>query len=478
MTVSESHPKRAADARRRPSTDRESSALRRLTSAWGTPDSVSLYLQRCQVATPERLVEATWRHVHDVRSEVEKVIDFGAGDGRFARHGKYRSYIGYEIDSRLCKGGLLPSNARLVNRCAFSDDVADADVCIGNPPFVRNQDLPSGWRQNASQVLQRRSNVAISGLANAWQYFFLLALASVHAEGLCALVIPYEWVSRPSSKAVREYIAAQKWNVAVYRLVDTTFNSVLTTSSITIVDKAMREGRWSYFEETASGKYSPLVSPSGATDGVLPYLRRSKHLADVPQAKRGLSPGTQKALTLTEGERVRAGLAVGRDVVPCLTTLRHLPDDVRELSTELLHDHYRTAGQRCWLIRPDREPSAPLAAYLRAVPPADYQTATCLGRDVWWKFVMPPVPQVLISMSFKDRFPKVVRNDACVRAVGGVYGIYGLSDEQSDAVTRWPMELNIGDRVVAHANGLRKIEIGQLNSLLADAFDPEGHATA
>jgi hypothetical protein len=473
MAVSERHPKRPADARSRSSTARESSALQRLTSAWGTPDSVSLYLQRCQVATPERLVEATWRHVHEARPEAGKVIDFGAGDGRFARHGKYRRYVGYEIDSRLCERATLPSNARLVNRCAFSDDVADADVCIGNPPFVRNQDLPSGWRQNASQVLQRRSSIAISGLANAWQYFFLLALASVHVEGLCALVIPYEWVSRPSSTAVRDYIAEQHWNVAVYRLVDTTFNSVLTTSSITIVDKAMREGRWSYFEETASGKYSLLVTPSGGADGVLPYLKRGQHRAEVPQAKRGLSPGTQKALTLTEGERVRAGLADGRDVVPCLTSLRHLPDDVHELSTEMLREHYRMAGQRCWLIRTDREPSSALAAYLRAVPPAAYQTATCLGRDVWWKFVMPPVPQVLISMSFKDRCPKVVRNDAAARAVGGVYGIYGLSDEQATAVTRWPRELDIGDRVVAHANGLKKIEIGQLNSLLADAFDSE-----
>jgi hypothetical protein len=473
MAVSERQRKRPKEARRRSSTESESSTLARLTSSWGPPDSVSLYLQRCQVATPERLVEATWRHVHDARPEIGKVIDFGAGDGRFARHGSYRHYVGYEIDARLCKRGTLPPNARLLNRCAFSDDVVDADVCIGNPPFVRNQDLPMGWRQHASQVLRRRSGVTISGLANAWQYFFLLALQSVHGDGLCALVIPYEWVSRPSSKAVRDYIAAEGWNVAVYRLIDTTFNSVLTTSSITIVDKTTRDGRWTYFEETASGEYSPMLSPSGGAEGVLPYLKRSGHGAGVPQAKRGLSPGTQKALTLTEGERVRAGLAVGRDVVPCLTSLRHLPDDVPELTTELLRKHYRVAGQRCWLIRTDREPSPALAAYLRAVPHADYQTATCLSRDVWWKFVMPSIPQILISMSFKGRFPKVVRNVASARAVGGVYGIYGLSDDQADAVIRWPTELDIGERVVAHANGLKKIEIGQLNSLLADAFSQE-----
>jgi hypothetical protein len=451
--------------------------LEQLTAGWGSADSVSLYLERCQVATPDKLVQATWRHVHDARDEVKKVVDFGAGDGRFANHGRYHSYVGYEIDSRLCTLAKLPQDAKLINRCAFSDEILDADVCIGNPPFVRNQDLPTGWRQHASKVLEGRSGVTVSGLANAWQYFFLLALVSAADSGLCALVIPYEWVSRPSSKPVRDYIAARGWNVAVYRLVDTTFSSVLTTSSITIVDKAVRDGRWSFFEETSAGTYSPLISASGGAAGVLPYLKR-RPTQGVPVAKRGLSPGTQKILTLTEGQRVRAGLAIGRDVVPCLTTLRHLPEDVQELTSELLREHYRARGQRCWLIRTDKEPSPALSAYLRDVPKAEYQTKTCLERNEWWRFAMPAVPDALISMSFKSGFPKVVRNVARVRAVGGVYGIYGLSDDQMAAVTRWPSERSIADRVVAHANGLRKIEISQLNSLLVQAFGSPEDSTS
>lgn len=447
-----------------------SAQLDRLTSEWGTRDSVSLYLQRCQVSTPDAVVSATWRHVHELRPTVETVIDFGAGDGRFARHGRYQRYVGFEIDARLCKQAKLPGHARLLNRCAFSDEVVDASVCIGNPPFVRNQDLPTGWRQNASELLRRRSGITISGLANAWQYFFLLALVSAADTGLCALVLPYEWVSRPSSRLLRDFIAGKGWNVSVYRLVDTTFSSVLTTSSITIVDKATSGGRWCYFEESAAGKYSPLSSPSGGPEGVLPYLGRKQGPQGTPVAKRGLSPGTQRALTITEGARVRAGLSIGRDVVPCVTSLRHLPEGVSELTDAALREHYRTRGQRCWLIRTDREPSPALAAYLGSVPAEQYQTKTCLAREEWWRFAMPTVPEVLVSMSFKTPFPKVVRNAAAVRAVGGVYGIYGLSQDQIATVLAWSSELDIRDRIVAHANGLRKIEIGQLNSLLLDAF--------
>ena len=349
--------------------------LDRLTKDWGSWDSVSLYLQRCQVETPDGLVQATWHHVQQSRSRVGKVVDFGAGDGRFSRYGRYRQYVGYEIDTTLCAKAALSEPASLINQCAFSNKVGDADVCIGNPPFVRNQDLPPGWRQHASQVLYQRTGVTISGLANAWQYFFFLALVSTNDTGLCALIIPYEWVSRPSSRAVRDFIKAQRWNVSVYRLVDTTFNSVLTTSSITIVDKAKRDGQWAYFEETAAGEYSALSSPSGGPNGVIPYLRRGATSLHGPHAKRGLSPGTQKVLTLTEGERVRFGLHIGRDVVPCVTTLRHLPGDARELDDQNFQVYYRTPNQKCWLIRTDIEPSRALAAYLDAVPESDHQTS-------------------------------------------------------------------------------------------------------
>jgi hypothetical protein len=441
-----------------------------LTKDWGDWHTVSLFLDRCQVDTPDELVKATWRHVKQLRASIGKVVDFGAGDGRFARGGAYQAYVGYEIDEARCQGASLPINAALINRCAFSDDISDADLCIGNPPFVRNQDLPLGWRQRVSEVLKRRTGVSVSGLANAWQYFFLLALASVKEDGLCALVIPFEWVSRPSVQALRDYITAQRWNVAVYRLVDNTFDSVLTTSSITIVDKANRDGNWAYFEETCKGAYLPLKSPSGAEAGMINYSRRRDVSPDAPKAVRGLSPGTQKVLTLTEGERVRNGLEVGRDVVPCITTLRHLPSEIKELDDITFSVYYRNQGQKCWLIRTNECPSAVLQAYLAAVPSSDYQTSTCLKRAEWWKFNMPPIPNVLMSQSFRDTFPKAVKNRINARAVGGVCGIYNVIEGQADRLTNGLDGLNIRDRIVAHSNGLRKIEINQLNTLLNDAF--------
>jgi hypothetical protein len=449
-------------------TDVHRRELARLTKTWGARSGVSLYLQRCQVSTPDELVEATWRHVRALRREINTVVDFGAGDGRFARGGNYTSYVGYEIDPALCDDADLPPNARLVNECAFLMGEHDVDLCIGNPPFVRNQDLPPRWRERASRIIHKKVGVTLSGLANAWQYFFFLALATTRGDGLVALVIPYEWVSRPSSKAVRDYITAGGWAVDVYRLTDATFNSVLTTASITIIDKSRRDGRWRFFEENAQGDFIRLLSPSGGAKGVVRYLARRDTDFGGPHAKRGLSPGTQRVLTLTEPERVRSGLRIGRDVVACVTTLRTVPEDRPELDAETFEVYYRAAGRKCWLLRTDRAPSASLEAYIKSIPEEAYQTTTCVERSEWWRFRMPDIPRALIAMSFREMFPKIVRNTYGVTAVGGVYGVYNVSvDEITPMIARF-RDLDLRDRIVAHSNGLRKLETGQLNSLLGE----------
>lgn len=444
--------------------------LSHLTRDWDAWDIVSLYLDRCQIDTPNNLVEVMWRHIHSVRSRINKVVDFGAGDGRFAHYGHYENYVGYEIDDERYRGIDLPSNATLRHCCAFSEITDDADVCIGNPPFVRNQDLPEGWRLRASQMLFERTGVAISGLANAWQYFFLLSLASLKPDGLCSLVIPYEWVSRPSARPLRDYILAKGWNVKVYRLVDTTFKNVLTTSSITIVDKAVQNGVWAYYIESDSGKYAKLPSPSGALAGVIDYMRRPGEKLNGPRAKRGLSPGTQKVLTLNEEQRIRFGLEVGRDIVPCITSLRYLPVNQKEITEASFQDHYVATGQKCWLIRTDTKQSNALKAYLDAVPAEDYQTSTCLERQQWWEFQMPSIPNMFVAMSFRGAFPKVAANSIKARAVGGVYGVYNTTADQARQFIDNLGNMDLRNRLVAYSNGLRKIEVSQLNTLLFEAL--------
>lgn len=435
-----------------------------LTTTWGTAEHVGLYLDKCQVDTPNSVIELTWQQVLERRTVVGKVVDFGAGDGRFSIGGKYSKYIGYEIDTSRARGKSLPAGAQIKPVCAFSEEISDADVCLGNPPYVRNQDLPRGWRERAAKTIEQRGGVRISGLANAWQYFFMLSLLSTGPRGLVALVIPYEWVSRPSAKAIRDYIHEQRWAVSVYRLSDATFERVLTTSSLTIVDKTSLTGTWEFFSQRKHGFEGCGIS--GRSQKVLAYSKRDRKSGQT-FASRGLSPGSQRIFTLTESERVRLGLKVGEDVVPCVTTLRHLPTAVASLTERSFKKHYVHARQKCWLVNTSRRTlSTRLTQYLEAVPEVQYQNWTCLSRNEWWRFRMPPVPDILVASGFRNDHTKVVRNEFGARAVGGVYGIYNVPSGDRSRITRQLRETRLGGRVVPHSNGFHKIEVAQVNTIL------------
>jgi len=457
---------------------RNSRILTPATESWGSSEQVSLYLDRCQVDTPMSLVDAVWYEVGRRRELGHlEVVDFGAGDGRFASTGAYRTYLGFEVDRSKYGGKDLPANASIKNACGFSSRRRDFDVCIGNPPYVRNQDLPPGWRQAAAAVVEQRTGVAVSGLANAWQYFTLLALSATVPDGLCVLVIPYEWVSRPSSEPLRRYILKNGWGVSVFRLDDAVFDGVQTTASLTVIDKRERARRsWRYFTGLA-GSSNEWSTPTGSETGVLAYTSARDCSNGQPFAKRGLSPGTQKALVLTEGARARHGLQKDIDVVPCVTSLRDLATGTTEISSLVFKRHFEQAGRRCWLPRTDRAPSERLLAYLNSVPAELYQTKTCLARDEWWRFVMPPVPVALVASSFKKDAPKCVDNPIQARAVGSVCGIYEADEHDLVALRSLLNDPALPERIVPHAHGMRKLEIGQINTLLLSAREARGGAT-
>ena len=80
---------------------------------------------------------------------------------------------------------------------------------------------------------------------------------------------------------------------------------------------------------------------------------------------------------------------------------------------------------------------------------------------------MPVVPAVLLAQGFRGRFPKAVRNRVRAHAVGGVCGIYNVQGDQVDALTAGFGGMDLRDYVVAYSSGFFKIEVNQINALLA-----------
>jgi predicted RNA methylase len=425
-------------------------------------------LSESQVTTPKPVVSLFWQLTKQHRDRLGSVLDMGAGDARFAQGGCFERYVGVEIDGRRVTAATPPTSGKIIHDCVFRHKEGGYDACIGNPPYARHHDIESSWKAKTVARIKRELTVQLDQHCNLYLYFFCLALLKTHERGLVALLIPYEWVSRPSARALREYIRAKHWRVAVYRFQMPIFEGVMTTASVTIVDKARCDGSWSYYDITPGLK---VIERNGIVDsrqGVLVYVRRGRIWA-----LRGLSPGSQRIFTLTEGERMHAGLGK-RDVVPCVTSLRNVPSYLRKLSAPAFQKHFVEAGERCWLIRSyEHRRTRALEAYLDAVPEEERKTYTCLNQTPWFSFHPHPTPEILFSSGFTAFGPKVLINSVGARAVGSVLGIHSDVTFPLWRLQRYLLSFNFEKSVVAHAKTLKKVEVNQLNGLLKHFWEEE-----
>jgi hypothetical protein len=418
-------------------------------------------LSRSQVNTPARVVVLFWLLLRQYRQRLETVLDMGAGDCRFANGGFFEHYVGIEIDGARVAKAQPPAHGRIIHGCVFQHKDSEYSACIGNPAYVRHHDIKKSWKNRTIDWLARTLNITLDKHSNLYLYFFCLALLKSCTDGLVALIIPYEWVSRPSFKAIREYIKRQQWGVNIYRFQMPVFEGVMTTASITIVDKACRNGQWNYFDINSDYQVTPRQGITGTKKKILKYAKRGKIWA-----LRGLSPGSQKIFTLTEGERIRAGLSL-RDVDPCVTTLRKVPRELRILNQATFTKYFVRAGEKCWLIRsnvPARSPQ--LNTYLESIPEAKRQTYTCQHQKPWFNYESHPVPKLLFSSGFTTFGPKVLINSVGAQAVGSVYGIDSNSKLPVSQLQTYLLKLDFEKQVVAHSGKLKKIEVKQLNAVL------------
>lgn len=418
-------------------------------------------LSRSQVTTRDDIVAFFWRLLRERRPKLHSVLDMGAGDARFANHGHFDAYTGVEIDRHRSKHAPKAMNRRIIRNCVFRHRESNYDACIGNPPYVRHHDIEHTWKSRTLQELSKQLAVPLDERFNLYLYFLCLGILKAKDNGLVAMLIPYEWVSRPSAKPLRKYIADQKWNVDVFRFTWPIFDGVLTTASITIIDKSGRNGRWTHFDVEPAFKICRRLTTSEKMPGILNYEARG----DI-WAMRGLSPGSQKIFTLTEGERVHFGLSRD-DVVPCVTSLRNLPATITVLNAKSFREHFVNEGRRCWLIKSyfaDRSPE--LNAYLNSVTKDERATATCQCREQWFRFKRPAIPKLLVASGFTSHGPKIVTNTVKAIAVGTVFGVYCKQVNCSESLNDFLSAFNFETAVVSHAKSLKKIEVRQLNAVL------------
>lgn len=428
------------------------------------------HLTRCQVETPHDVVQLVWSLISKQRpgQVFASVLDLGAGDGRFshASHA-YKEYVGIERDETKASRVKLSQGASLVVTDGFEWDGKDYELCIGNPPYIRHHGLEPEWRDMALKSIVDDGGPSLKKTANAFVLFLTRALMRSRDDGLVAQVVPYEWVTRPSTSELRKFIESKGWDVYVYRFDSNIFPTVLTTASITLIDKKSSAGIWKFGTISRSGTVKLTDHASGTRSKVLSYSHGTKNCKGI----RGLSPGGQEIFVLTEEERLFYSLKRDQDVRPCVTSLRSVNQDLSLLDKKSFEQLFVRAGARCWLIRSDLDDHSPqLSRYLEGVRAEAWKRySTCTTRELWWRYRPHPAPALLVASGFTQKSPKVLLNEVGAVAVGSVYGV--LLDENEEGARMMANRLRDYDfqrRLVHHSNGLKKIEVRQLNAVLAD----------
>ncbi|NWB88416.1 Eco57I restriction-modification methylase domain-containing protein [Pseudomonas gingeri] len=426
------------------------------------------YLIRGQVDTPIDVVDIVWKIAHRYRARFGKVIDAGAGDGRFSTKGMFDSYCGFEIDQHRVEQKGLPSNASIERACAFSGAVPEKyDLSIGNPPYVRHHDISDEWRSNIADWIEEQVGVKPSGLSNAYIYFLWLSLIVTRSDGVVVLLIPSEWTARPVNKQLREYIKEKGWTLDIYKFENDPFPRVLTTGSVTVIDKHASSGEVHHFLIDAQGAIKSLFDEDYADQATLPYVIRDSQVF----AQRGFSPGGQSVFVLTESERALHDLREGEDVIPCITTLRHISNNMECLDRVSFELNYVGSGKRCWLISPAGTESESLRRYLDSVPMQIRDNYTCRKRPVWWKYSRPKIPSLLYSSGFRGRTTKVLKNELGVVNVGAVCGIYTRNKRVAAKLARAIKSADLEKNIVAVSRGFTKIEVNQMNAFIQQALE-------
>lgn len=423
------------------------------------------YLDKCQVDTPLEIVRLVWKIAHEYREQFELVFDPGAGDGRFSKFGNYIKYTGCELDPRRFYSSSLPPNAEIFLSDAFNaDNLGRFDLVIGNPPYVRHHDLDDDWRERIAGWIGSETGVLPSGWSNAYIYFIWLSILASNDNGLLALLVPFDWVARPAAKSLRDYIKARKWSVDIYRLDSDPFPGVLTTACIVIVDKQKNDGQTKYFRVSDHEEIISVDSPTLSSSMPIEY----KKAADDLYARRGLSPGDQTVFLLNEQQRINNKLIPYRDVVPAVSSMRHLAEHINVLDGEVFQANFVEKNVPCWLINPEGSISPALRKYLEASKEKCANNATCKKRKIWWKYQLPKIPSILYASGFRTLRPKMLLNEIKAVHVGAVCGIISSSDELARRVVSDFSKIEIKSRVVALSRGFTKIEVNQMNSLLQE----------
>lgn len=440
--------------------------------------------------TPASVVEAmvAWA----VRScpDVERVVDTGAGSGRFtltvARELPRSMVVAVEKDPLAAI--LLRANVTincLVDRVHIRvEDYRDTQLpkiggrtlFLGNPPYVRHHKIGAYWKQWYSEAMKHQG-IKASKLAGLHLHFFIKSLELAQPGDLGCFITAAEWLDVNYGEALRkllvERLATRSLDVIdpQVQVFDDAFTSaVITTFEVGAAVPAVHV-RWNRTMEqlnhlgvgetiptvvfASCKKWGPLIETGRLSDNA------QSCVGDFFKVKRGQVTGNNDVWIVGSASVLPPSV-----LVPAVTKARELLGTDGTLQT--------TAGLRCIVdIPPDyshladneREAIKGFLAYAKARG-AD-QSYIAQHRTPWYSVKLyPPAPIICTYMA--RRPPTFVVNACNAHHINIAHGLYPrklLGREAIERVAQYLREGVAREAGRTYAGGLTKFEPKEIERL-------------
>jgi adenine-specific DNA-methyltransferase len=145
-----------------------------------------------QVFTPEPVVRAMLA----LRRNSGRVLEPSCGDGAFLRH--LPDAVGLELDADHC-----PPGAQVLDFFAYPER-EQFDTIIGNPPYVRFQDIPAATRE---LIAQGRYGRCLDGRSNLYLFFIEKCLRHLKPGGELIFITPRDFLKATSAVRLNRLLA-------------------------------------------------------------------------------------------------------------------------------------------------------------------------------------------------------------------------------------------------------------------------------
>lgn len=344
------------------------------------------------------------------------VLEPSSGDGAFIRGfpGGGTEFTCVELvteEAAKCRETLSSRGLRgRVIDGSFFEWAGDAngglDALVGNPPFVRYQDIRRTDRDGAEAIMSRLGE-PLPGVSNLWMPFLCVGLSLLRPGGAFAMVVPHELLCTSSAQVARRILLACG-SVRIDLHARDSFPDLLQDVLVVSGTIGGGDGRIEFREHSPSGvtTWSHTVSPDAAS--WMPYLMDGGQLEAFRAAASlpGMSPlGEVASVVVSNVTGANGFFTVPTSVVdefslhewalPLLSKPSHSPglvfgeDDWRRCES---------SGRRAWLLDLQGAQTSALAEYLALGEAAGLpERYKCRIRNPWYVVPKPARGAIMLA---------------------------------------------------------------------------------